>query len=70
MSRNIYSVKYNPLNLKKASFPESFSKSNLYENFLIKNLEDNKGIKLDSEIKDKKYKISSMFREKGPYLGT
>ena len=64
MSRNIYSVKYNPLNLKKASFPESFSKSNLYENFLIKNLEDNKGIKLDSEIKDKKYKISSMFRKK------
>ena len=56
-------MKRNYLKHKKP-FPESYSGSILYQNFLNKNLEENKELQLGSEIKKKKQEISSMFRNK------
>ena len=49
---------------KKIPFPENYSGSILYQDFLNKNLEDNKELELGTEIKKKKHEISVMFRKK------
>ena len=64
MTRNLYSVRSTTSQKRKIPFPENYSGATLYENFLIKKLEENKGIKLNSEIKKKKYEISTMFKKK------
>ena len=56
-------MKRNYLKHKKP-FPEDYSGSLLYQNFLNKNLEGNEKLLLGSEIKKKKHEISSMFRKK------
>ena len=64
MSRNILSFRNNPFYMKKISFPENFTGSVLFDNFLSKNLEGNQETKIISEIKKKKHEISEMFRKK------
>ena len=64
MTRNLFSVRSTTSQKRKIPFPENYSGATLYENFLIKKLEENKGIKLNNEIKKKKYEISSMFKKK------
>jgi len=64
MTRNLYSIRSTTSQKRKIPFPENYSGAILYENFLIKKLEENKGIKLNSEIKKKKYEISTMFKKK------
>ena len=67
MTRNLFSVRSNTSQKRKIPFPENYSGAMLYENFLLKKLEENKGIKLKNEIKKKKYEISKMFKNKfGP----
>ena len=64
MTRNPFSVRSNPFHSKKIPFPDNYYGSILYENFLLKNLEDNQELKIISEIKKKKHEISQMFRNK------
>ena len=64
MSRNILSFRNNPFYMKKISFPENFTGSVLFDNFLSKNLEGNQETKILAEIKKKKHEISEMFRKK------
>ena len=64
MKKNFLSVSSNPFRQKKILFPQNYKYAKLYENFLDKNLEDNKKLKLGKEINKKKHEISSMFRKK------
>ena len=65
MKKNLFSVKkFNPSQKEKDQFPASYKSSILYQNFLNKNLDENKELKLGSEIKKKKHEISAMFRNK------
>ena len=64
MTRNLFSDRSNPSPNKKILFPENYSYSALYDNYLLKILQENKGIKLGKEIKTKKQQITSMFRNK------
>ena len=65
MKKNLFSVKkFNPNQKEQKQFPESFTGSILYQNFLNKNLDENKELKLGTEIKKKKHEISAMFRNK------
>ena len=65
MKKNLFSVKkFNPYQKEKDQFPASYKSSILYQNFLNKNLDENKELKLGTEIKKKKHEISAMFRNK------
>ena len=64
MTRNLFSVRSNPFEKKKIPFPENYSGSTLYDNYLLKILEENKDIKKSKEIKSKKKEITTMFRNK------
>ena len=65
MKKNLFSVKkFNPYQKEKDQFPASYKSSILYQNFLNKNLDENKELKLRTEIKKKKHEISAMFRNK------
>ena len=65
MKKNLFSVKkFNPSQKEKDQFPASYKSSILYQNFLNKNLDENKELKLGTEIKKKKHEISAMFRNK------
>ena len=64
MARNLFSDRSNTLRNKKIPFPENYSYSTLYDNYLLKILEENKAIKIDKEIKNKKQQIATMFRNK------
>ena len=65
MKKNLFSVKkFNPNQKEQKQFPESFTGSILYQNFLNKNIDENKELKLGHEIKKKKHEISQMFKNK------
>ena len=64
MARNLFSDRSNTLRNKKIPFPENYSYSTLYDNYLLKILEENKAIKINKEIKNKKQQIATMFRNK------
>ena len=64
MTRNLFSVRSNPFEKKKIPFPENYSGSTLYDNYLLKILDENKDIKISKEIKNKKKEITTMFRNK------
>ena len=64
MTRNLFSDRSNPSPNKKIPFPQNFSYSTLYDNYLIKILEENKALKISKEIKNKKQQITTMFRNK------
>ena len=46
MTRNLFSVRSNPFEKKKIPFPENYSGSTLYDNYLLKILDENKDIKI------------------------
>ena len=64
MTRNLFSDRSNPSPNKKIPFPQNYSYSTLYDNYLIKILEENKALKISKEIKNKKQQITNMFRNK------
>ena len=64
MTRNLFSDRSNPSPNKKIPFPQNYSYSTLYDNYLIKILEENKPLKISKEIKSKKQQITTMFRNK------
>ena len=64
MTRNLFSDRSNPSPNKKIPFPQNYSYSTLYDNYLIKILEENKSLKISQEIKNKKQQITNMFRNK------
>ena len=64
MTRNLFSDRSNPSPNKKIPFPQNYSYSTLYDNYLIKILEENKALKISKEIKNKKQQITTMFRNK------
>ena len=64
MTRNLFSDRSNPSPNKKIPFPQNYSYSTLYDNYLIKILEENKALKISKEIKSKKQQITTMFRNK------
>ena len=64
MTRNLFSDRSNPSPNKKIPFPQNYSYSTLYDNYLIKILEENKSLKISQEIKNKKQQITTMFRNK------
>ena len=65
MKKNLFAVKkLNRNQTEKKQFPESYTGSILYQNFLNKNIDNNKELKLGNEIKKKKQEISTMFRNK------
>ena len=64
MTRNLFSDRSNPSPNKKIPFPQNYSYSTLYDNYLIKILEENKALKISKEIKNKKQQITTMFRDK------
>ena len=64
MTLNLFSDKSNFSPNKKIPFPENYSYSTLYDNYLLKNLQENKAIKISREIKNKKQQITTMFRNK------
>ena len=64
MTRNLFSDRSNPSPNKKIPFPQNYSYSTLYDNYLIKILEENKSLKISKEIKNKKQQITTMFRNK------
>ena len=64
MTRNLFSDRSNPSPNKTIPFPQNYSYSTLYDNYLIKILEENKSLKISQEIKNKKQQITTMFRNK------
>jgi len=64
MTRNLFSDRSNPSPKKRIPFPQDYSYSTLYDNYLIKILEENKALKISKEIKNKKQQITNMFRDK------